>query len=125
MKTPDEIKKGLEHCYSEPSCVGCPYWGDGDCNVESNALTYIQQLEAQVPKWISVEDEKKPLHGHDYLCLCTLPDDPAHEWDWASVRMWYAGGTNGYVDGPHFSDEGVEGMRVTHWMPLPEPPKEE
>jgi hypothetical protein len=29
---------------------------------------------------------------------------------------------NGYVTGPHFSNEGMNGMRVTHWMPLPKPP---
>ena len=26
---------------------------------------------------------------------------------------------------PHFQHEGANGMKVTHWMPLPEPPKEE
>lgn len=26
---------------------------------------------------------------------------------------------------PHFQHEGMNGMRVTHWMPLPAPPKEE
>ena len=26
---------------------------------------------------------------------------------------------------PHFQHEGTNGMKVTHWMPLPEPPKEE
>ena len=34
--------------------------------------------------------------------------------------------TNGYVTGPHFSNEGVNGMKVTHWMEtqkLPEPPR--
>jgi hypothetical protein len=71
-----------------------------------------------------VEDEQKPLHGHDYLCVCTLPNDPEHKFDFISVRWWNATTGNGYVDRPHFSDEGFEGMTVTHWMPLPEPPKE-
>jgi hypothetical protein len=32
---------------------------------------------------------------------------------------------NGYVQGDHFSNEGVDGMLVTHWMEIPELPKEE
>lgn len=79
-------------------------------------------IEAE-PKWISVKDEKKPRHGKEYLCVCTLPDDPKHEWDWIMVLRWYAHGSNGYVDRPHFTDEGCNGMTVTHWMPLPELPK--
>lgn len=77
------------------------------------------------PHWISVEDEQKPMHGHSYLCVCTLPNDPEHKFDFISVRWWNAATGNGYVDRPHFSDEGFEGMTVTHWMPLPQPPKEE
>lgn len=145
MKTPDEIKKGLEHC-SEDGCKGCNY--EDDCNMAdgfsvlaADALAYIQQLEedqkerdvladayqeleANQPKWISVDAEQKPVHGHEYLCVCSLPDDPKHEWDWMMVLRWYAYGSNGYVDRPHFTDEGVNGMTVTHWMPLPQLPKE-
>lgn len=51
MKTPEEIKKGLEHCEKE-MCKKCPY--EADCNMEDaftglsfDALALIQQLEAQ------------------------------------------------------------------------------
>lgn len=96
-----------------------------DRNVFDVALEYIERLESAQPKWISVEDEQKPQHGKEYLCVCSLPDDPKRDWDWIMVLRWYAYGTNGYVDRPHFTDEGLNGMTVTHWMPLPEPPKEE
>ena len=50
----DKIKKGLEHC-SEDGCKRCPY--EEDCNMADgfsvlayDALAYIQQLEAAVPK---------------------------------------------------------------------------
>jgi hypothetical protein len=53
MKTPEEIKKGLQHC-SVPdtgTCVYCPY-DDGhvDCAKDKNvdALAYIQQLESRL-----------------------------------------------------------------------------
>ena len=52
MKTPEEIKKGLECCASFLfDCPHCSYYevGDGDCvdEVKRDALHYIQQLEAE------------------------------------------------------------------------------
>ena len=45
MKTPDEIKKGLE-CCTIPLCAECPYDGEASCVVKNeDALAYIQQLE--------------------------------------------------------------------------------
>lgn len=49
MKTPDEIKNGLECCLSWSGCVGCPYDdGTKDCDVcrpqlLKDALSLIQQ----------------------------------------------------------------------------------
>ena len=54
MKTPEEIKKGLECCSTYNDCQNCPYddkvekgWG---CCVQRNvdALAYIQQLESKL-----------------------------------------------------------------------------
>ena len=55
MKTPEEIKKGLEICIADESCRDCPY-NNGNCDMqlERDALAYIQQLEAQQQRWISV-----------------------------------------------------------------------
>lgn len=49
MKTPDEIKKGLECCYMN-NCDGCPYDTDGcaDNEGKADALAYINQLENAV-----------------------------------------------------------------------------
>lgn len=127
MKTPDEIKKGLECCKiaSIEACEHCPYRKDCDsfeaCNLYRDALAYINQLEARVPKWIPVGAEEKPMHGEEYLCICTVPDDPMHECKWIKVLTCCAHGSNGYVKRPHLTNEGL----VTHWMPLPEMPKEE
>lgn len=51
-KTPDEIKKGLEHCINGQSCRGCPYCEEcaiaSDCNpMHKDLKGYIQQLEAE------------------------------------------------------------------------------
>jgi len=61
VKKPEEIKKGLECCNTFNDCLNCPYdKADGSwaCTVERNAdaLAYIQQLEANQPKWISVKE---------------------------------------------------------------------
>ena len=49
MKSPDEIKKGLECCTSR-DCGGnkCPYFNEKSCNAakSADALALIQQLEA-------------------------------------------------------------------------------
>ena len=50
MKIPEEIKKGLECCASNPRCSLCPYYNEPDCEVlEGEALAYIRQLEDE--KW--------------------------------------------------------------------------
>lgn len=77
---------------------------------------------ADAQKWISAEDERKPKHGERVLCryVFSMSKEP-----FVSVLNYYTHGDNGYVTGAHFTDEGVLGMRVTHWMPLPQPPKED
>ena len=50
MKTPEEIKEGLECCAEYGNCSkGCPYNPIKDCghDLYSDALTYIQQLERE------------------------------------------------------------------------------
>lgn len=50
MKTPEETKKGLECCAIVKTCYECPYGpiANAECmdNVDSDALAYIHQLEA-------------------------------------------------------------------------------
>ena len=53
MKTPDEIKKGLEWCTVIKRCdFACPYHSSGDngCieRLMEDSLTYIQQLEKRL-----------------------------------------------------------------------------
>lgn len=129
MKTPEEIKKWLECCSSaEIMCGECPYYEDGvDCDgMEEDALAYIQQLEAQVPKWISVEDP--PKKGGRYLILfedghcCDAEFDEDIDFDsqfgeWVEI---YHPETLGYLD-----SEWRGYQEVTHWMPLPSIPEEE
>lgn len=76
--------------------------------------------KAMLPRWIPVaerlpEEERQVLayygfnHGDGYLGMMFM-----------QVLDYYA-----HDPKPHFQHEGLNGMTVTHWMPLPEPPKEE
>ena len=72
MKTPDEIKKGLEHCavVGTETCFDCPY-DDGhiDCARDKNidALAYIQQLESS--RWELFEELSTAYYGKQMYSL--------------------------------------------------------
>lgn len=131
MRTPEEIKKGLECCarlkFPNAYCDGCNYlvrpaehlWECKNQEILTDALTLIEQLEAQVPRWISVE-ERLPEVSDVVLVVAngkpleniTLDNALliASFWD---EEGWIADGF-----------EGWDALKVTHWMPLPEPLKE-
>ena len=139
MKKPEEIKKGLEfgkeNCLNAKCCVDeCPY--ETCCDVSypdvmaevprtmlCDALALIQQLESQVPRWISVEERLPERHGQQCVGLYSIGEYKGYLTPY--VFTWHAYGNNGYVDGPHFNDEGLDGLKVHYWMPLPEAPKED
>ena len=110
MKKPEEIKKGLACCAkaSLEECDHCPYGNDCDifeaCNLYRDALAYINQLEARVPKWISVKDR--------------LPEDDDDVLIFSNERVIFVGC---YKNGQwiSYSLYAIYGNVVTHWMPLP------
>ena len=82
---------------------------------------YIENAPAEeASKWIPVTERLPDKHGKPYVCWLTFPYGGA----FAHIINWHEYGDNGYVNGKHFSDEGLDGMKVTHWMEMPEPPKE-
>lgn len=117
MKTPEEIKHGLECCTKEMKCLGlqCEYYGDFPVCIISllrDAIEYINELEAKAPRWISV-NERLPEEGVWVLT-----------WDrYGNIRN-----RSLFV----FSDEtkifrpyGLFPCKhITHWMPMPEAPEE-
>ena len=113
MKTPEEIKYGLaSHGYEicDKRCAYHDWRGTGyDCcsMLCQDAHTYIEQLESQIPRWIPVEERLPEKHAGVIVCC-----------------------EEGFVDlmthdGKHWNWNGRYEDSVTHWMPLPEPPKEE
>ena len=124
MKTPEEIKKGLAICTEDKSCRDCPYDnGSCDMQLERDALTYIQRLEQRIvevnktsPRWISVKErEPEPFVS----VLGYIPDEAPMP----VVREGYrvtAGNCNAYYF-PVLADR----REITHWMEIPQPPKED
>lgn len=114
MKTPEEIKKGLEICIADKSCRDCPY-NNGNCDMqlERDALAYIQHLEQRIvevnktsPRWISVK-EREPKRLQRALVYSP-----------AGNRI-----ASGVYTEVGFITQAVMG-EITHWMGIPEPPKE-
>jgi len=83
MKTPEEIKKGLE-CCTVPLCAECPYDSDPSCVVKNeDALAYIQQLEAELEAVKRERDAAVSDLAHYAMCpackhfdvRCPMKDD--------------------------------------------------
>ena len=121
MKTPEEIKDALDTCGKRGICLSdCPYFGEVGCNanLEEDALALIQQLEAQGPKWIRVHDA---LPGMDEKVLF---HPMCNEKSIYIGNLTYVGESNAvYFAANNWRRKVV--YSATHWMPLPEPPKEE
>lgn len=142
MRTPEEIKKGLEYCSEKAerktNCSECIYFNDprGWCSttitrdalayiqqlearmeaLADEALTYIQQLEAQHPRWISAND-RLPERGITRCVIAIklgngLKGTLCARYN-ADLKSW-----SGWYNDKITSE-------VTHWMPLPQPPEEE
>lgn len=128
MKTPEEIKRAFEQCTQLNGCAGCPYSGMR-CTVEvsRDAIAYIkqleddrkerdiladayQELETNQPKWISVKD-RLPEELTDVVAYIR-----AGETSWTEIAHRLE---------TRWIRKGVPIDNVTHWMPLPEPPKED
>ena len=119
---PEELVKALR-CCAEGECSGCPMYADKQrCQEQTLASSAdqiehdqkeIEALRAKLPKWISVKER--------------LPIDRLKKY---LVAFRDTGGS--IVDmARYFPSDGwtcdnwdVPQNLITHWMPLPEPPKE-
>lgn len=121
MRTPEEIKKGLEWLGNHTGCDDkrmhlCSYFDVCDgagCFMARDALAYIQQLEAQQPRWISVGER---LPEDDGYFLCNRNDGSP------DVVCMYYGDGDFLTPEPELNN--ISNV-ITHWMPLPQSPEEE
>ena len=130
MKTPEEIKFRLEwlaHPCSEVTynCDKCRYKDICDntysCDVSKEALSLIAQLEEATPRWISVKDRMPNPYQHVIVHVRHTEKwrenaAPSEQWNVVEEDCWLGDGWEVNAD-----DDIHE---ITHWMPLPEPPKE-
>lgn len=115
MRTPEEIKEGLRR-HKDADCGHCPYYYENPCMPEwlDDMDAYIKQLEAHGWKWISVKEQlPEKWKGADGTLINYMVYMPGYGVDVGN----YLQPTERWVC------MGIP-CKVTHWMPLPEPPKE-
>lgn len=116
-----------------------------------DALSYIERLEAAQPKWISVKDRLPESGVHVFVCcertgymgyktqyVCDgfyagkykvkvgwRDEDTASEYSEEDDEFYLEEGWYEVIKNWGDYDSVVIDDRPTHWMPMPEPPKEE
>ena len=140
MKT-EELVAALRKCGSVGAgCDGCPFENSGAIDEDwcGDALVRAaaDRLEEYVDRckryadeimelrergrWIPVEERLPERDGPVLAYYGFSEGGEISEMRFFSVMDYYA------VDPkPHFQHEGYRGLTVTHWMPLPQPPKGE
>jgi len=116
MRDYEKLVKGLRYCFEHDDCGSrCPYFSTTTVCADERAkeaADAIEELLTAVPHWISVE-ERLPEIGR--FVLVSDGDD-------IDVACRYKAFTIPDKTETFFWDSVLE---VTHWMPLPEPPKED
>lgn len=130
----DELIKALRGCVLSKPCDACPYYDTNGPTKECATLNIaaadaIEELQGRakvlekvadkwceaVPKWIPVT-ERLPLYGQDVLAVRTYGDgEKCQEVLMAHISVWNEG----------TGEKWWNVKTITHWMPLPQPPKEE
>lgn len=136
MADREKVIRGLEICAAGVnSCEKCPF--RDDCKGVSNAAmaAALELLKAQEPGWISVND-RLPVETHSLF----WPWRDSAKWnnamwkeqsDKVIVAILFKDGTRIVRTGETHDGKWNTDVSmtlepvVTHWMPFPEPPKEE
>ena len=113
----EELVTALRFCAGE-ECKNCLYIhlsGSGTCcddYLKQKAADMLEKLaaDAQKPEWISVKDRLPDKKHEAYLCSLDSCLFPGSQYI----------GIHTFCDNWEWDVSGT----VTHWMPLPEPPKE-
>lgn len=122
-RTAEEIKRGMHACNGLRCDLECPYSEiEYGCigTMVRDALALIERLEAEQPRWISVEErlpEKLNENNQVYITEEVIGFDGECAYI-GQYKVYKHDGYRTFFDGNFFRDD------ITHWMPLPEPPKE-
>ena len=129
----DELVKRLRNCSTQAApCKTCDMTEDGSCSdtLMKQASDAIEELSK--PRWIPVT-ERLPEKTGTYLAwmkwdLTEADEEPSaypvlYDADAEGFGWWKS-----YYDEETLGWAGEDFVRyegITHWMPLPQPPKEE
>jgi len=103
--TEEQIKDAASSYVADKMKQGIPL---GHCDTFKAGAKWAFEQQG----WISVED-KLPIESRRYLCYVSEINDLG-----ISYFQW-----NCCYNEKHGFTDNVHSMHVTHWMPLPEPPK--
>ena len=89
---------------------------------------YLIAHGVTVQEWISVEN-RLPEYIDTYLVVVKYKYDFEKDFDYATDVATYNPYENAYIDDCWCTfndwDEGQQYLHITHWMPMPQPPKGE
>lgn len=114
------------------SCSGnCETLNCSDCGILDKIVdrlaayedTGLAPVEVQQMRWIPVEERLPEKHSEYIVCACD-EGEPIDERIWGDTVVvcadYYDGGFTWYEGNTEYDISDI----VTHWMPLPKPPKE-
>lgn len=120
----------------DPMCMQalCNKAADAIEELTAVAESYKRSMEAwadtagkaveQMPRWVSVADRLPEPEGHHEYIVCVKHSNPELKAVFVTTAEFEARviecGVEPFWDG---YEDGI--IRVTHWMPFPEPPQEE
>lgn len=119
------MEEGCNDCAFKPQCdedavgcvgVLCDTAADKIEELVDRCARYAEEIAVlrERQKWIPVTARLPEGDGH-YLCRYRFNGAGS---TFYQTLVYYATDVQ-----PHFQHEGTHGMRVTHWMPLPEAPE--
>ena len=88
---------------------GCSTWGDFADHLIANGVTLDNQVSSR--KWIPVS-ERLP-EKRETVLVCDVRENYMNAWEYLGRDEWL------------YDSSIWETKEITHWMPLPEPPKGE
>lgn len=112
--TRKEIVKALRECSSgNMNCSKCPMW---DSKLDLRCMDFVMKcaadmLEQDAPGWISVKDRPPEMSGYYLVCTHNTFYDT-----YCISKVYFSGGVWGSLRKRY--------TNITHWMFLPELPKE-
>ena len=113
----NEAEEWADHKCDVLDCETCP--ADkmkGNC-VQQLMVDRLISHGVTVQEWISVKDRLPGKMGQ-YVCRYVFGENT--DYPFYQVLWYFAN-----LEKPHFQHEGSMGLTVTHWMPMPQPPKGE